>query len=141
MLGELALRSKAYWGYDESFLEACRSELTIRPDEVAARRIVVAELGGTAVGLYSLEGEPPEGELGLMFVDPAVIGQGVGRSLFEHMRGTAVALGFEVVRIEAEPGAAGFYEAMGARLVGSAPSGSIEGRVLPRFEYDPIETM
>jgi len=30
LLTELALRSKAVWGYDAAFMEACREELTIR---------------------------------------------------------------------------------------------------------------
>lgn len=136
-LSELALRSKGYWGYDESFLEACRRELTIPAGEVVVRRVVVAETEGRVVGLYSLGGEPPVGELGLLFVEPELIGQGIGRSLFDHMSATARALGFTVVWIEADPGAAPFYEAMGARVVGSVPSGSIEGRSLPLLEYDP----
>src|SRR5215469_5983639 len=74
LLGELALRSKGYWGYDEDFLEACRPELTFRPADVAARRIVVAE-GATGVfGFYSIDGEPPSGELGNMWVVPEQIG-------------------------------------------------------------------
>jgi hypothetical protein len=29
-LTELALRSKAHWGYDEAFMASCREELTVR---------------------------------------------------------------------------------------------------------------
>jgi hypothetical protein len=35
--------------------------------------------------------------------------------------------------IEADPGAAAFYERMGARHAGLAPSQSIAGRLLPRL--------
>ena len=41
-LTALVMRSKAYWGYDERFLAACRDELRIGSGEVAARRVVVA---------------------------------------------------------------------------------------------------
>lgn len=130
-LGELAFRSKAYWGYDEAFMAACRDELTIAPDEVAARRTTVAERDGTVVGFATLDGEPPEGELGMLFVDPAGIGTGVGRLLFEHMADMARRLGFARLTIDADPNAEPFYRAMGAERVGSVPSGSIPGRTLP----------
>ena len=43
-LSALALRSKAHWGYDAAFLDACRAELTLRDDELASRRTLVAEV-------------------------------------------------------------------------------------------------
>jgi hypothetical protein len=42
----------------------------------------------------------------------------VGRALFEHAVGTAASLGAEVVGIEADPNAEGFYRRMGAKRVG-----------------------
>ncbi|MEJ8640513.1 hypothetical protein WKI68_01855 [Streptomyces sp. MS1.HAVA.3] len=61
----LAMRSKAHWGYDAGFLSACAEELRIRPDDVTARRIVVAENGqGEVLGLASLEGTGPLASLG-----------------------------------------------------------------------------
>ncbi len=43
----------------------------------------------------------------------------------------ARALGLSAIDIDADPGAVGFYERMGGRRVGEAPSGSIPGRMLP----------
>lgn len=134
LLGELALRSKGYWGYDSSFLDACRTELTFRPDELGARRIVVAESAGRVLGFYSLDGEPPGGELGNMWVEPDSIGTGVGRHLWLHAIQTAQTAGFMELRIGAEPFAEGFYLAMGAERVGETPSSSIPGRTLPLLE-------
>ena len=34
-LSALALRSKALWGYDAAFMEACRSPLTVDPEAIA----------------------------------------------------------------------------------------------------------
>jgi hypothetical protein len=42
-LSELCLRSKAVWGYDQAFLEACRSELTLLPEELRTTLVAVAE--------------------------------------------------------------------------------------------------
>jgi GNAT superfamily N-acetyltransferase len=127
VLSALALRSKGHWGYDRAFLDACRTELTFRPEHLRA----VAESAGEILGFYSLDGEPPSGELGNLWVEPDSIGSGVGRRLWYHAMHTARMAGFTSLRIEADPFAEGFYLAMGAERVGETPSGSIPGRVLP----------
>ncbi|THA86836.1 GNAT family N-acetyltransferase [Streptomyces sp. A0592] len=117
----LVMRSKAHWGYDAGFLAACAPELRIRPDEVTARRIVVAEdPRGTVLGLASLEGSAPLATLGLLFVEPSAIGQGVGRLLYRDVLRRAVEQGVRRLVIDSDPHAAGFYRAMGAV---AAPTG------------------
>lgn len=133
ILTELALRSKAHWGYDAQFLEACRDELTVAANEVTRRRALVADQDGHIVGFTTLQGEPPTGVLGMMFVDPQAIGQGIGRLLFEHTITAGRDLGFTELTIDADPNAEPFYRAMGAVRTGSVPSGSIAGRVLPQM--------
>ncbi|MGW1506054.1 GNAT family N-acetyltransferase [Streptomyces mirabilis] len=134
-LTELVRRSKAHWGYDPEFLEACRAELTIRPDEIDVRRIVVAEDAHLGVlGVASLEGTAPHGCVGLCFVEPGAIGCGVGRLLYAHVMGTARELGFTRITIDSDPNAEAFYRRMGARPVGDTPAGSIPRRELPLLE-------
>lgn len=133
-LSALALRSKGHWGYDEAFLEACRAELTLRDDELAERRTLVAELDGAVAGFGTLEGAPPYGELGMLFVDPGALGRGVGRALLAALVTTARNEGFERLAIDADPYAEAFYLAHGAVRVGEVASGSVPGRVLPQLE-------
>ncbi|MDQ6526144.1 GNAT family N-acetyltransferase [Nocardioides sp. LHD-245] len=134
-LTALALRSKGHWGYDAAFLDACRAELTMRDDELAGRRTVVAELpDGRIVGFRTLEGEPPTGVLGMMFVDPDAIGRGIGRALAADLIDEARTAGFTLITIDADPNAEAFYLAQGAVRVGATPSGSVPGRVLPLLE-------
>jgi ribosomal protein S18 acetylase RimI-like enzyme len=135
LLGEIALRAKGYWGYDQEFLEACRQELTFTAADAQQRRIVVAETAGTVAGFYSLDGQPPEGELGNMWIEPDAIGTGLGRRLWTHAIEAAQTAGFKELRIESEPNAEGFYLAMGAERTGETPSGSIPGRVLPLMTF------
>ncbi|WP_063785289.1 GNAT family N-acetyltransferase [Streptomyces sp. XY332] len=115
-LTALVLRSKAYWGYDAELLASFAHELRIRADEVADRRIVVAEdaSGGRVLGLASLEGTAPVARLGLLFVEPESVGRGVGRRLYRDALRRAAAMGFRRLLIDADPHAAGFYRAMGA---------------------------
>lgn len=135
LLTAIALRSKAHWGYDAAFLEACRAELTVDPDAVSPRRILVALEGDRVVGFVAVDGEPPVGEIGLLFVEPNRIGRGAGRALFEAAIERARAGGFAALTIDSDPGAEGFYLHMGAVRVGVAPSASIAGRLLPRLRY------
>jgi GNAT superfamily N-acetyltransferase len=131
LLSALALRSKAHWGYNDAFLAACRHELMIRRGEITARHVTVAEVDGAVAGHYTIDGA----ELGQLFVEPAHIGRGVGRALWTHAVGAAHELGIHTLSIDSDPFAEGFYLAMGATRVGSTPSGSIEGRELPRLTF------
>ncbi|MBC6448501.1 GNAT family N-acetyltransferase [Actinokineospora xionganensis] len=135
-LSELALRSKAHWGYDEAFLQACRAELTLRPDDVTAQRATVAQDGDQVVGFYTLSGHAPEGELGYLYVDPDHLGTGVGRRLWKHAVDTAQTLNLKRFTIDADPYAEDFYLKMGAVRIGSVPSGSVPGRLLPQMAYN-----
>ena len=132
-LSALAIRSKAYWGYDEAFLAACRAELTFAPEDIVSRRTAVAEEEDRVVGFVTLLGKPPQGEIGALFVEPDRIGRGVGRALWEEVLRRARREGFTGIVIDADPGAEAFYERMGARRSGRSPSGSIPGRFLPRL--------
>jgi GNAT superfamily N-acetyltransferase len=130
-LGEIARGAKAHWGYDADFMAAVRDELSFRPEEVRRRRIVVAAAGDALLGFYSLDGEPPDGELGNLWVRADSIGTGLGRRLWQHALAAAREASFTSLRIESDPHAEGFYLAMGAVRVGASPSGSIAGRSLP----------
>lgn len=135
-LSELCLRSKAVWGYDDAFMIACRAELTLRPGELQSTHIQVAERDCTVVGLAQVKVTGTDADLLKLFVEPALSGSGVGRLLFEWAAARARSLGAVRMIIEADPGAAAFYERMGARHAGLAPSQSIAGRMLPCMQMD-----
>lgn len=132
-LSALCLHSKAHWGYEAAFLEACRAELTLSAEEVCAPGLSVAERAGAVAGLVQVSVAGEEAELLKLFVAPERMGEGVGRALYDWARGFATAGGAVRMRIEADPGAVPFYDRLGARRVGFAPSGSIAGRRLPVF--------
>ncbi|MHB8268382.1 GNAT family N-acetyltransferase [Bradyrhizobium sp.] len=135
-LSELCLRSKAVWGYDDAFMIACRTELTLRPDELQSTYLQVAIRDCTVVGLAQVKVAGTDADLLKLFVEPALSGSGVGRLLFEWAAARAKSLGAVRMIIEADPGAAPFYEHMGARHAGLAPSQSIPGRMLPRMQME-----
>jgi GNAT superfamily N-acetyltransferase len=123
------MRSKAHWGYDPVFLEAVRPLLEFTEADLARAPVFVLTREDEAVGVYRLAGEPPEGELEDLWLDPRLIGRGLGRRLFEHALLTARELGFKSLLIESDPNAEGFYLTVGAVRVGEQRSPS--GRMLP----------
>jgi GNAT superfamily N-acetyltransferase len=135
-LSELCLRSKAVWGYDEDFMRACRNELTLRPDALQTSHLQVAERDSIAVGVAQIKIVGRDADLTRLFVEPALLGAGIGRLLFEWAAAKARNLGADGMTIEADPGAAPFYERMGARQVGFVPSQSIPGRALPLLRLE-----
>ena len=139
-LSELVMRSKAAWGYDDAFLDACREQLRIRPGEVIRRRTVIAERCGTPLGVATLDGDPPEGELGLLFVEPDTMRQGVGRALYRHVLAEAGRLGFRRLAIDADPHAVPFYRAVHAEpvpLAGPPAAGPAAADALVRMQAWP----
>lgn len=135
-LSALCLRSKAVWGYDEAFLQACRQELSIRPSDLAAGLLQVAEVEGEVAGVVQLTLAKGDAHLDKLFIDPAFLKHGLGRKLIGWAVTRARAAGADRLVIDADPDAAGFYRRMGAVDIGRTPSGSIPGRFLPRLALD-----
>jgi GNAT superfamily N-acetyltransferase len=80
-LSRVALRSKAHWGYDNSFLESCRAELDVPPSACDGTHLIVAIEDATLARFARISGGQPEGELSALFVDPPFMKQGVGGDL------------------------------------------------------------
>jgi hypothetical protein len=132
-LSALALRSKAAWGYDAAFMAACRAELTITAEGIAARPTWVLEEQGAILGFYQLRIDGRMAEVAQFFVAPAACGAaagGVCGRISRRRRAPPAAPGSRSTRT---PHAEGFYRAMGMVPRGAAPSGSIPGRLLPQL--------
>lgn len=137
LLGELALRSKGHWGYDATFLETCRDDLALSPLEVESSPVYVSlDSAGSITGYYRLISQDQDvAELDALFVEPAVIGQGVGRRLWEHALDMARSLGFNSLEFQSDPHAERFYLAMGAVRRGESESTVTPSRMLPLMGY------
>jgi len=136
-LTALCLRSKAHWGYDAEFMRLCVPSLTVNEDSIAEGRVLVAtDESGQTIGTVSVGRDGDDAELALMFVEPAAIGDGTGRLLFEAAAAWAREQGYRRLTLLADGNGARFYERMGARFLRNQPSDAIPGRVLPSYEYD-----
>ena len=129
VLAAIAVRSKAHWGYSADFVRRFAATLTLTPEVVAANDVQVGERDGEPRGFYTLLHRGPLVVLDDLWLEPAEIGHGSGRLLFEHAVARARHAGAGVLEWEAEPFAVGFYTRMGARTV--RWTDSVLGRKLP----------
>ena len=137
VLWELCVRSKAVWGYDETFMALVRIAFEGMQEQVATGNVWVATRSdGEVAGMVALgpSEQPDTLDLDKLFVEPQWIRTGVGRALMAHAIDEARRRGAKRLTILADPYAAGFYERNGARLLGEAPSDAIPGRSLPLYE-------
>lgn len=141
VLTGIAIRSKAYWAYSQSFIEACRDELTVTDGSLnsADLHYYVAEGESELLGYYAIEKlNDREFELEALFVEPDFIGKGVGRALIDHAKNLVRKLGGTELIIQGDPNAEKFYRAAGGKSNGTRESASIPGRSLPLFKIDLV---
>jgi GNAT superfamily N-acetyltransferase len=125
-LTAIAQAAKAHWRYPPDWLELWRDGLTVTPQFIAAHLTLCAELAGKIVGFAAVAESESGWELEHMWVLPAYMGQGIGRDLLGAILGRLAARGATSLRIASDPHAVGFYEQLGAQVVGvvdSLPTG------------------
>ena len=142
ILTDLALWSKAYWGYTDQFMDACRQELIVAEEKIISPEFnyFVAEEYSRLVGFYAIERlSSTDFELEALFVQPGRIGTGIGKKLITHAKKIVLTKEGSSLLIQADPNTTGFYEAVGGKCIGNLESASIPGRYLPLFTLSVIE--
>lgn len=141
-LTEIALAAKRHWDYPESWLEAWREDLTIRPEFIVRHEeVFVAIEQDKPVGFYALVTSDGITELDHLWVLPEWMGKGIGRLLLAHALDRATELNIATIEIISDPNAEAFYLKAGAKKIGEVIS-TIEGqqRRLPRLAIDTFKT-
>ncbi len=135
-LTDLVMRPKQSNGYDDAFMAACADELRVTPARIAAGNFWVAVAQGALRGCVTLDPDSATGQgtISTFFIDPDTKRQGVGRALWGEVQAAARSQGMSLLKLDADPAAVSFYQAMGFKTVREVPSGSIPGRVLPQME-------
>ncbi len=141
VLTDLSMRAKRSNGYDEAFMEACRAELTVTAARMEEGEYWVADSDDLCGCVCLKAAGDGDGEVHAFFIDPEWQRRGVGRSLWRKVLERAKILGMKTLFLDSDPAAVPFYRAMGFVEIGHTPSGSIEGRMLPRMacQLDQIE--
>jgi GNAT superfamily N-acetyltransferase len=134
-LNRIAFEAKAHWGYGAALMDAWRAELGTTADAIAARPTCVAELDGRPVAWAQVDADGTPWRLEALWVSPSHLRRGLGRALLGWARERAALAGQRALAIDADPNAAGFYLACGARPEGAvpAPIDGQPGRMRPQL--------
>lgn len=112
-LKEIAIASKAFWGYESERVQEWADRGDFSPERLRELTVFVAEHDGRAVAWASLIPKGDTAWLEDLWVEPEWMGKGVGARLFRHAAEHARRDGATALEWEAEPNAIGFYEKMG----------------------------
>jgi GNAT superfamily N-acetyltransferase len=133
----LAHSAKRHWGYPAEWIDYWKPDLTLTPDFISNHEVFVATIDETIAGCCALVTSEGLAELEHMWIDPKLMGKGIGRALFEHSERRARELGFSTLELSADPHAEAFYERMGAKRIGDVAADMFgQSRVLPRMRVE-----
>ena len=133
-LTEIALQSKAHWGYSAAQIESWKEELTISPKMFEDRIIYKYLIDTEITGFYILEKRQLcTASLAFLFVSPKFIQQGFGKQLIAHAIEYSRRNKYDLLKVLSDPNAAGFYKKYGFKVISQKQS-SIAGRFLPEME-------
>lgn len=136
MLTEIALESKAHWGYTADQLDSWREDLTILPETFDSWRGSKFMSENEIAGFYLLNRVNTRScYLEFLFVKPKFIGKNIGTQLIEHAIASCSANSCEVLHVLSDPNAESFYAKHGFKTLSQKES-SIPGRFLPEMELE-----
>jgi len=116
-LTQIALAAKAHWGYPKRWMEIWKPQLTFSPEYFFENESWMAVVNDSPIGFYTLEEKNGNAWLENLWVLPEYIGKGIGKSLFLHAAQLSRQRGYQLLQLEADPNAAGFYERMGMHKI------------------------
>ncbi len=133
LLSSLAMRSKSHWGYTSEMMNAFEDELKISKSSLMDENIYafVGVVEWRILGFYLIEVINDVVELDFLFIEPAYIGRGFGKTLLIHAKKYAKKLGAKSIEVMSDPNAKAFFLNAGGILVGEQESNTISGRYLP----------
>ena len=134
LLTEIAVSSKAYWGYSKDQIEKWKDDLTVTPKMFNDCNIYKFQVNDTIAGFYVLyRANIRTSFLDFLFVSPNFINQGIGSKLLEHAKNLCKRGSCAVLNVLSDPNSETFYLKHGFKVIGRRES-SIKGRFLPEME-------
>lgn len=134
ILTEIALRSKAFWGYSNEQIESWREDLTVFPEMFEKYTISKYLVENQIAGFYILEEvNALTSNLKFLFISPDFIKKGIGYQLLQHAIVTSKTQGHTKMLVLSDPNAETFYAKHGFKVYAQMES-SVPGRFLPEME-------
>lgn len=136
-LTQISISAKRHWEYPEAWIQLWLPSMRITAAYIEEHETWIMMQETQPLAYYSFNENEEGFWLDNLWVLPEYMGQGIGKSLFEHALERCRAMGISTLKIEADPNAQSFYERMGAHKVGGHIT-EIQGepRVLPVMEIN-----
>ena len=140
-LTEIALKSKAFWGYPNKLLEIWKEDLTITPEILEVWSGAKFVIENEIIGFYLLNRVNARTcFLEFLFVRPEFIRKKIGRQLLTHAIESCSGNSCEILNVLSDPNAEEFYAKFGFKVIAKRES-LIAGRLLPEMELEFLENM
>ena len=131
---ELIGRSMAVWEKPSGYLDEAIALISLSPEDIERDESWVLDDGMQIVGFLRVSVSGTDAEIEELHLEPAWIGRGLGRRLFEHAVERSRAVGAERLVWSTDRYALGFYLVMGGVITGSEPSGIAGDEPLTQME-------
>ena len=140
-LTEIALKSKAFWGYSNAQIESWRDDLTITTKMFKDWNIYKYLVGNEIAGFYILNrANIRTSFLEFLFILPTYIKQGIGKELLVHAIEYCKGGSSAILNVLSDPNAESFYAKHGFKVIAERES-SVPDRFLPEMELEILENM
>lgn len=135
-INELMKLSKAYWKYDQAFMEVFMAKFAIDESYFAANLIKVLCNHNQIIGFFSfINSENNALELDCFFIHPDYIRQGFGKNLWQACCQAAKEFNVKEFILISDPQAELFYTKMGCKKIGFKEYPFFKNRYLPIMSY------
>lgn len=134
VLRKIAYHSEAYWGYGDAFMDIFDRIFNITEDFIKSNPVYAGYVQKEIAGFWGLQCREERYELEYFYISQEYLNQGLGKLMWRNLTAWCrdhKILGFQFVT---SPQAVGFYEKMGAVVIGQTLS-SIDGREIPLLCY------
>ena len=127
-INALIARSKAHWPWPEGYLERALPLLAITEAYLRENQgFEVLGPAGETLAFFAVEDAEDGVHLDHLWVDPPLIGQGVGRFAFQRLLRLAEDRGWREIDVLPDPPAEGFYSKLGFTDTGRRVRSRVEG--------------
>jgi len=141
LLTEIAIQSKAFWGYSEELIESWREDLTITPKMFDEWNLYKYLVDDEIAGFCILNrANIRTSYLEFLFVAPKFIKKGIGTKLLNHAKEYCIGGSSAILNVLSDPHAEAFYAKHGFKIIAERES-SVPGRFLPEMEFEIVENM
>ncbi|MFK7908863.1 MAG: GNAT family N-acetyltransferase, partial [Chitinophagales bacterium] len=132
----IALSAKRHWGYPEEWIALWTEGLTIGSAYILQNQVFTAICEGKVIAFTALVEREDSYEIEHLWVLPKYMGLEIGQKLVLYLKNILSTLdltGMKVI-VVSDPNAVGFYQKMGATIVGEYES-TPNKRMLPILEF------